>query len=1074
MLIFLFSMVATHAQTTGGTNFWLTFGQNYNFPASSVDLQIRVVCRDLPAFGVIYFTEIDDVVSFDVDPGEVYTYTLTDPQKVAVYNNSGTSTNNKSIHITSNQPITVYALNQTSASADATNILPLTALGTYYYQISYSPFSNVSDAYAIVVTENNTEISHGTTSLGTFNAGEVYYRTSNTDMTGTRITSNKPVAFFALNQSAIIPNDCDAADCLMQQLAPVHTWGKNFFVPVSQFPRDRVRIVASQNNTKLTLTGGVVVSGNPNNMQAGQFVELDVYYNNNGCYIQADKPVGVCTYLTGSMCNPPPYSSDPAQAWLPSIEQTASESIISPFIPNGSSALSKHYALVIAPTEMKDNTRVSIGMAAPVALAGVIWRDNAAAGMSFCTYEMTNPVVSYRFTNPQEILVMGYGTGASESYYYLGYSSMRDLSAAFYANAVHYQDMPHQLFCEHNINFTTEFAEIESLSSLNWVIDGMPQTHLDNLHTWSRNFSAGVYIVKMNITYEDESKRSYESILRVGGLVTASADPPEWGTVTGSGCYHAGTTAVVTATPISSDYIFINWTDETGAEVSTNNIHSFIVTNDNTLVAHFEMLTYPVVLLKNPDTGGIVDGGGPAMLPGQVITVMATPSINYVFVNWTEDTPNGAVASTDASFTFAVTGPRTLVANFTPKTFDVNVSVDFPASGTVCCNGTNIAYGTYYTVSVTPNPHFFFEYWSEGDNIPVSSSPEYTFLVERSYNLVAHFTSENYNITVRANPTNGGMVYGSDYNVPHGEERTVTAVPFANYNFVCWTNEDGQWLSTDSLYTFPVERSMILVANFTLKSLAIIATPSPPEGGTCTGGGNYIIYGTEITLTATPNEIYRFVEWREDTVPVSTNSVYKFTVTRSRDLTAIFELKTFDVYLSVNPQTGGTVEGGGNHIPFGTVITVRAKANLNYEFDRWTTESITGATVSNDAVFTFNVTSSQILFAHFKPKTYSLTVWANPPTGGTVEGNDTNIPYEETRTVSATVSDNYHFIGWTEEGIPGILSTELDYTFLVTRSRELTANFALNIFNITVEAYPSQGGSVDGGGLIVFGENASV
>ena len=138
----------------------------------------------------------------------------------------------KSVHIASDHAVTVYALHQRYQSTDATNILPITALGVEYYQISYTayPAFSLIDAYAVVATESNTQIKHdGIPITPTLNAGQVYYCTSSDDMTGAHITSDKPIAFFAVNQGTLIPEGYSSIDHLFQQLTPVHTWGYNFF-----------------------------------------------------------------------------------------------------------------------------------------------------------------------------------------------------------------------------------------------------------------------------------------------------------------------------------------------------------------------------------------------------------------------------------------------------------------------------------------------------------------------------------------------------------------------------------------------------------------------------------------------------------------------------------------------------------------------------------------------------------------------------------------------------------------------------------------------------------------------------
>jgi len=69
---------------------------------------------------------------------------------------------------------------------------------------------------------------------------------------------------------------------------------------------------------------------------------------------------------------------------------------------------------------------------------------------------------------------------------------------------------------------------------------------------------------------------------------------------------------------------------------------------------------YTITTASSPATGGATSGGG-AKASGTSCTVTATPSAGYSFAAWRE---NGATVSTTPSYTFAVTGPRTLTAMF--------------------------------------------------------------------------------------------------------------------------------------------------------------------------------------------------------------------------------------------------------------------------------------------------------------------------------------------------------------------------------------------------------------------------
>jgi len=322
------SVFPLQAQNTEGDEFWLTFGRNGqiipNFENLLI-LQIRIVGGSKQTEGNISFTHLGTNKKFTINPYEVYDCILDLEQQQAVYNTVMGKTD-YSVHITTDNPVSVYAYNHyPSTNDDVTNVLPVNVLGNEYYHISYTPFMlQFMDAYAVVATKNNTQLYHNGDLAETLNAGQVYYRTSTTDMTGSVITSNNPVAFFAVHQSPKIPIG-DASSNLMQQLAPVNTWGKKFFVPVSVFDKDIVRIIASQDGTEISQTGGTIRTGIPGAqesliLQARQFVELDITLSGKGCHIVSNKPIGVCSYFRGFV-SLPILGTSPAQCWIPGLEQ---------------------------------------------------------------------------------------------------------------------------------------------------------------------------------------------------------------------------------------------------------------------------------------------------------------------------------------------------------------------------------------------------------------------------------------------------------------------------------------------------------------------------------------------------------------------------------------------------------------------------------------------------------------------------------------------------------------------------------------------------------------------------------
>ena len=70
--------------------------------------------------------------------------------------------------------------------------------------------------------------------------------------------------------------------------------------------------------------------------------------------------------------------------------------------------------------------------------------------------------------------------------------------------------------------------------------------------------------------------------------IAATANPTFGGTITGAGTYYLGDMAILTANP-NEGFAFVNWTKD-GTVVSTNPTYSFMVLEEASLVANFEMI----------------------------------------------------------------------------------------------------------------------------------------------------------------------------------------------------------------------------------------------------------------------------------------------------------------------------------------------------------------------------------------------------------------------------------------------------------------------------------------------------
>jgi len=304
-----------------------------------------------------------------------------------------------SYHITTTVPVSVYQFNPFDNSAfnpftenmlsvdsnnsfqgkmysnDASLLLPATSLYTDYVAATFNAFSVDAPAFVTIVgvSENDTEISvtpsakiRAGAEVPEMNAGGTHNFTLKkhqvitlstadvgSDLTGTRVTCRGegtpcyPFAVFSGNTCADLPVGRHYCDHLEQQMFPVQTWGKNYAL-VKMKPRaeepDFVRIIPWEDGTNITFlpntpqaytsTAGDQYTSEPAKtlINRGEFSE---FYFKEPLFIQADKPVMVVQYLTGSEtlsshCKSSHDDScigDPAMMLIPPAEQFREEYI---------------------------------------------------------------------------------------------------------------------------------------------------------------------------------------------------------------------------------------------------------------------------------------------------------------------------------------------------------------------------------------------------------------------------------------------------------------------------------------------------------------------------------------------------------------------------------------------------------------------------------------------------------------------------------------------------------------------------------------------------------------------------
>ena len=177
--------------------------------------------------------------------------------------------------------------------------------------------------------------------------------------------------------------------------------------------------------------------------------------------------------------------------------------------------------------------------------------------------------------------------------------------------------------------------------------------------------------------------------------------------------------------------------------------------------------------------------------------------------------------------------------------------------------------------------------------------------------------------TLTASAGEGGSVSPTTGSFNSGTQVSVTATPNSGYQFTSWSNG-----STVNPLTVTLNSNTSITANFEVLINSYTLTVVSTDGGSATGAGEYN-EGTEVTLTATASEGYRFTGWSDG----STEESITITLSEDTALTANFELIV--IYnLILESVTGGSVTGAGEYNE-GTEVTITAIPDDGYEFTEW-------------------------------------------------------------------------------------------------------------------------------------------
>jgi len=354
--------------------------------SSSVETDVRLT---IPYFSdqpyKLATTKPNDIIEITLLPNEAQPYTrgngglLSTLKHTQVWPGRG-------IIIEADAPIIVYGMTRYAYTSDGFLAIPTHALDKKYIVSSYreagdfknqslTPYVSIvgiydktlvtfsfggnNDSKIINADEGNREYTPGQTIRATLNRGDDWLIASEgaqSDLGGSMVTANKPIAVFSGNHCAEVPTNTDFCDYIIEQEYPMNAWGRKYYVTpiIGRKKSSEIRLFAKEAHTQFYRDYDTLNPFFENiyawGIEGSAWITYRASIDTNiGMVVTANKPIEVVQYNPG--IEDDGIDSDPFQMMLIPEEQFSNDIIFNTPGIRGELGFNNNYINIVYKTD---------------------------------------------------------------------------------------------------------------------------------------------------------------------------------------------------------------------------------------------------------------------------------------------------------------------------------------------------------------------------------------------------------------------------------------------------------------------------------------------------------------------------------------------------------------------------------------------------------------------------------------------------------------------------------------------------------------------------------------------------